>query len=143
VSTVVSYARISKEEVGNKDNCEIQTTEGREYAADRGWSITRAFVDNNISISRRSTKPRESFEQMFAAIKAGQIDIVVVTEPERLYRRPRELEDLIDIAEAGQPIKIACTDGREFDLGTTSGKHDLTRPRQQRRPRGRQDRRQV
>src|SRR6266508_2089441 len=107
VSTVVSYARISKEEVGNKDNCEIQTAECREYAADRGWLITRAFVDNNISISRRSTKPRESFGQMFAAIKAGQIDIVVVTEPERLYRRPRELEDLIDIAEAGQPIKIA------------------------------------
>jgi len=46
-------------------------------------------------------------------------------EVERLYRRPRDLEDLIDIAEAGQPIKIVCTDGREFDLGTTSGKHDL------------------
>jgi site-specific DNA recombinase len=125
VSTVVSYARISAEEVGNKDNCEIQSAECREYAADRGWSITRAYVDNNISISRRSTKPREGFEQMFATITAGRIDIVVVTEPERLYRRPRELEDLIDIAEAGQPIKIVCTDGREFDLGTTSGKHDL------------------
>jgi site-specific DNA recombinase len=51
--------------------------------------------------------------------------VIVVTEPERLYRRPRELEDLIDIAEAGQPVRILCTDGREFDLATTSGKHDL------------------
>ncbi len=123
--TVVSYARISKEEVGNKDNVEIQTAECRDYASERGWTVLHAFADNNITISQRSIKPREGFDKLFAAVQAGHINVVVITEPERLYRRPRELEDLIDVAEAGRPVKIVTTDGREFDLSTTNGKHDL------------------
>jgi site-specific DNA recombinase len=123
---VVSYARISAEDVGNKDNVEIQTAECAEYAAERGWPVARAYKkDNNVSVSRRSKKPRHDFNRMFAAIRAGQVDVILVTEAERLYRRPRELEDLIDVAEDGHPVKILCTDGREFDLATTNGKHDL------------------
>jgi DNA invertase Pin-like site-specific DNA recombinase len=123
--TVVSYARISREEAGTGKTVKEQTAECAEYAAERGWPITRAYIDNDITITRRSTKPRKDFNHLFAAIKAGQIDVIVVTEAERLYRRPRELEDLIDVAEAGQPVKIICSDGREYDLGITTGKHDL------------------
>src|SRR6266516_6161144 len=114
----VTYARISREDVGNKDNVEIQTAEACAYAAERGLRVVESFKDNHVSISRRSTKPRHDYERMFDGIVAGRYSIVILTEIERLYRRPRECEDLIDIAEGGRPILILCTDGVEYDLST-------------------------
>lgn len=45
---------------------------------------------------------------------------VVVWHVDRLYRRPGELEDLIDLVES-HPIRIEAVMGGEFDLNAHEG----------------------
>ncbi|ODU06357.1 MAG: hypothetical protein ABS81_04910 [Pseudonocardia sp. SCN 72-86] len=57
---------------------------------------------------------------MLARIKTGP-SRVVVWHVDRLYRRPRELEDLIDLVES-HPIRIEAVMGAAFDLNTHEGR---------------------
>ena len=50
------------------------------------------------SISAFSGKPRPHYAEMLEAVRAGEIDRIICWKLDRLYRRPRELEDLIDLA---------------------------------------------
>ncbi|WP_414683278.1 recombinase family protein, partial [Microbacterium sp. UBA3486] len=54
------------------------------------------FMDNDTSAYL--DKKRPDFARMLARIKLGP-SRVVVWHVDRLYRRPRELEDLIDLVE--------------------------------------------
>jgi hypothetical protein len=51
----------------------------------------------------------------------GDIDTVVVCKLDRLYRQPRELEDLIDRVEANRSIGVYAVMGGEFNLNTSDG----------------------
>jgi DNA invertase Pin-like site-specific DNA recombinase len=92
------YARISKEEVGSKDNCDIQVSVCREWAQENipGRVLIGVFSDPDVSISRLSKKPRQDWPKVVALIEAGQLDGVLATEVERLYRQPTEAEILIE-----------------------------------------------
>jgi site-specific DNA recombinase len=62
------YARLSPEDVDNTDNTDIQVKECQEYAAEQGWSVvTNPFVDDDISASRYSTKPRKDYQRLIEA----------------------------------------------------------------------------
>ena len=57
---------------------------------------------------------------MLADIRDGRIDAVVAWDLDRLYRQPRELEDLIDLAD--QKHLALATVGGEADLSTDNGR---------------------
>jgi DNA invertase Pin-like site-specific DNA recombinase len=75
-------------------------------------------VDNDISAY--SGKKRPGYIDLLERVKWGPTRIVA-WHVDRLYRRPRELEDLIDLVEHN-PIVIETVKGGGFDLNTHEGR---------------------
>ena len=88
-----------RRQVGLSENVGIQLEECRAYAEERGWIVVGVFEDNDLSASNYSTKPRPGYEALLGAVRAGETDVVLVTEIQRLYRKLGELLALIQLAE--------------------------------------------
>src|SRR5258708_18293862 len=58
---------------------------------------------------------------MLTQIREGKIRRIVVAHIDRLYRQPRELEELIDLADAGK-IEIVSVYSGPVDLSTSDGR---------------------
>ncbi|SNS11368.1 Site-specific DNA recombinase [Actinomadura meyerae] len=115
------YARISKDRDGEALGVERQEADCRELAARLGWDVVAVFVDNDISASTRSKKPRPQYEEMLRAVKAGRIDAVLAYSNSRLTRRPAEWITLIELANAGR-IRIKTVVSGGHDLSTADGR---------------------
>jgi DNA invertase Pin-like site-specific DNA recombinase len=118
------YRRLSEDRNGEGENVEIQRVECSDYAEQRGWGIVGDFCDDDISASRYSTRPRPRYNDLLAAVRAGQVDVVLVTEMPRLYRRLEELLELIHLAESTPLRRIQPTEGDGYDLSTGEGIHN-------------------
>jgi len=118
------YARISKVRGGGlSENIPIQNDECDEYIVDQDWKLVGGFQDNDISASAYSKKPRPSYNALLEAVRANKVEVIVVTEMSRLYRRVEELLDLIRMAEYTRLRRIVTTDGGGYDLSTGEGVH--------------------
>jgi len=87
--------------------------------------MTPAAVYLRISQDRTGrqggiTRQQEDCLALVAQIHAG-VTSIIVWHVDRLYRQPRELEDLIDLVEQ-RPIRIEAVRGGGFDLNTTEGR---------------------
>ncbi len=122
----VIYCRISEDRWGLSENVGIQLEECRAYAEERGWIVVGVFEDNDLSASNYSTKPRPGYEALLGAVRAGETDVVLVTEIQRLYRKLGELLALIQLAETTSLSKIESTNGNGYgyDLSTGEGIHN-------------------
>lgn len=127
VVRIAVYARLSKNRNGLSTNTAIQVAECLEeikyYAAARGVKveIVVVFEENDVSASRYSKKPRPDFQSLIELIKQNKVDVVFATEMERLVRRPREMEDIIDLAESTDLREIYLTADEGFNLTTIKG----------------------
>ncbi|WP_244892682.1 recombinase family protein [Mycobacterium asiaticum] len=83
----------------------------------KGWTDIREFPDNDRSAS---SGVRPAYQRMLAAIRAGEVDAVVVWDLDRLHRRPIELEEFIGLADEKR-LKLATVTG-ECDLSTDNGR---------------------
>ncbi|HZA81116.1 MAG TPA: recombinase family protein, partial [Actinomycetes bacterium] len=90
------YCRLSKNRKGKKANVKEQERDCRDFIDSQGWKLVDVYPDDGISASDKSEKPREHFVRMMGDLRAGLIDVIVASEFTRLYRRPRELEELLD-----------------------------------------------
>ena len=84
----------------------------------RGWLDTAEYVDNDFSAT--NGKPRPAYQQMLDDIRTGKVTSVAVWDLDRLYRQPRELEDLIDLADE-KGLLLATVTG-DADLSTDNGR---------------------
>ncbi len=127
VVRIVIYGRLSKNRRGLSTNTVIQVEEcereSRYYAKDHGVRIVivERFEEDDVSASRYSTKPRPLYEQMLRLIQQNKVDQVWCTEPERLVRRPREMDVLIALAETTSLKCLNFTSDDTFDLSTPNG----------------------
>jgi site-specific DNA recombinase len=96
-----------------------QEQDCRELAARLHLQVTEVYVDNDTSAY--SGKRRPGFEDMLDAMKNYQFDVLIVWHTDRLYRSMKDLERLIDIAEA-QHVAIRTVQGGELDLSTSAGR---------------------
>lgn len=117
---VLVYLRISEDRTGEEAGVERQRHDCLALCERLGLLVTVAdvFMDNDTSAY--SNKKRPEFDKMLARIRTGP-SRVVVWHVDRLYRRPRELEDLIDLVES-HPIRIEAVMGGAFDLNTHEGR---------------------
>jgi site-specific DNA recombinase len=92
------YCRISRDELGEGLAVERQEHDCRQLCQRRDWTVSAAYVDNDLSAFSGRTRP--AYQQLFAAIRSRQLDVVVAWAPERLHRSPRELEDFLELIEA-------------------------------------------
>ena len=95
-----------------------QEEDCRKLAEERGLSIVRVFVDNDVSAY--SGKKRPGYTEMLAALKRGEASVVIYWHPDRLHRSPLELEEYISICrEFG--VQNYTVKGGEVDLSTPEG----------------------
>lgn len=112
------YVRISQDREGAGLGVARQEEDCRALCERKGWTVADIYVDNDTSAY--SGTPRKAWERLIADAKAGAIEAVACWHIDRLTRSPRELEDVIDLAE-GLGLQLGTATG-EVDLGTPTGK---------------------
>lgn len=117
---VLVYLRISEDRTGEEAGVERQRDDCLALCGRLGLDVAAGdvFMDNDTSAYLNKKRPE--FEKMLARVRQGP-SRVVVWHVDRLYRRPRELEDLIDLVES-HPIRIEAVMGGAFDLNTHEGR---------------------
>lgn len=113
------YLRISQDRTGDAAGVARQQQDCEALAAELGWQIVEIYVDNDISAS--SGTPRPAYRRMLGDMQADRLDAVICWHPDRLYRRPIDLEELIEIVEAHKVMIRTCRAG-DIDLSTGTGK---------------------
>jgi DNA invertase Pin-like site-specific DNA recombinase len=113
------YCRISKDVAGELLGVARQEADCRELAAARGWDVAELYIDNDLSAY--SGKPRPEYLRLLADIEAGRIDALVCWDPDRLHRRPIELEHFIPLVEKHR-VEIAMVMAGYYDLTTANGR---------------------
>jgi putative DNA-invertase from lambdoid prophage Rac len=109
------YARVSTA----GQTCENQLLELRHYAAVRGWSTTE-YVDVGVSGSKDR---RAALDELLAAARRRQVDIVICW---RLDRLGRNLRHLVLLFEELQALGVSFVSlGEGIDCTTPAGKLQL------------------
>jgi site-specific DNA recombinase len=119
VPRVAIYCRISDDRHGLRLGVQRQQEDCEALARRNGWQVTRTYVDNDISAYSGKRRPR--YAALMAAVDAGEIDVVVAWDPDRLHRSPAELEDFIAAVERAGVGVFTCQAG-EYDLSTAGGR---------------------
>ena len=112
------YARISQDTAGDGKGVARQLDDCIALAERKGWTVVEQYVDNDVSATRSRRRPE--YERMLEAARSGHIAAVVVWNIDRLTRSPRELEDVIDLADRNG-FKVANLGGG-IDLPTPAGR---------------------
>lgn len=117
--TAAIYTRISQDSTGEKAGVERQLKDCRALARRMKLKLVSDTYDDN-DISAFNGKERPGFEALMAEIQAGRVDTIICWHPDRLYRRVRDLQRLIEITEKG--VKIVSVNGGEIDLSNSTGR---------------------
>ncbi len=112
------YCRISQDRAGAGLGVARQEEDCRALIERRGWAHAETFVDNDVSAY--TGRPRPAWQRLVQAIGAGAFDAVVCWHVDRLTRSPRELEDVIDLADRHR-LELATVTG-DIDLATPTGR---------------------
>ncbi|GLI00668.1 ATP-binding protein [Phytohabitans aurantiacus] len=115
------YRRISRDREGRELGIERQDEDLDALADKRGLVWVDDYFDNDLSASTNSRKPRPDYDRMLRDAKAGKFEVIAAYTTSRLTRRPREFEDLIDLAR-DHGIEFQYIRSPEFDLTTAQGR---------------------
>lgn len=115
----VIYARISKDDAGDRLGVDRQERLCRDLAKRHGLTINDVLVDNDVSAYKGRCRP--AFERLVELLDAGAIDAVVAYHADRLYRRATDLERLVAIIEQSS-AKVHTVAAGDVDLSTASGR---------------------
>jgi site-specific DNA recombinase len=113
----VIYLRQSLDREGNALAITRQRTECRNLCSRRRWKIADEYADNDTSATNGH---RPQYEAMLDAVRDGNVSRIVAYHADRLYRQPRDLEDLIDLCNA-HAVEIATVSG-DLNLSVDMGR---------------------
>jgi len=117
----ITYERISLDRTGEEAGVTRQRQDNTAYCDRQGWTIVADIVDDDISASRYSHKKRKGYLEAIRMIINDEADAIVAYHLDRLWRRPDELEQLIDLVEERNVI-VATLTGK-IDLMTGDGRY--------------------
>ncbi|QNG35215.1 recombinase family protein [Geodermatophilaceae bacterium NBWT11] len=112
------YARISSDQAGEGLGVQRQVEDCLRLAEGLGWTVGEEYVDNDFSAY--SGKPRPRYQQMLTDLASGDRDGVLVYHLDRLTRRPRELEEFLEVIDAAKVRHVKFVAG-DADLGSGDG----------------------
>lgn len=112
------YLRISEDRLGEGLGVERQREDARALTERHGWAV-REFVDNDISAT--SGKFRPGYAALMAAVKAGEVERIVVFHTSRLWRNRRERADGIELLREAR-VSVVPVKGPELDMTTAYGR---------------------
>lgn len=113
------YTRISRDRSGDELGVQRQEEDCLALAAHLGWAVAEVYQDNDISAS--TGKHRPAYERLLRDLAAGRRDGVVAWHPDRLHRRPVELEPYIDLCST-LGIPTATVRSGLLDLSSATGR---------------------
>ena len=113
------YSRISADLTGRGLGVARQLEDSRALADKLDWQVVKTYDDNDISAYSGKTRP--GFEAMLEDMKAGAFDALICWHTDRLYRNMKDLERVIEIADANR-IEIRTVQGGTLDLSTSAGR---------------------
>lgn len=111
------YARISSDRLGDSAGVKRQVADCEAEADRRGWPVAGVYIDDDVSAY--SGKRRPEYERLIADVRDGVCDAVLVYHP-RLTRRPKELEEFVEVCERAGMRSLATVQG-DVNLGTGDG----------------------
>lgn len=117
--TAIVYCRISEDREDNHGGVDNQEKMCLELAADLGWQVVRVYVDNDVSAA--SGKHRKWYAQLLEDLRNGEANAVIAAHPDRLHRRPVELEEFINLTET-RDVVVRTKHAGHIDLATSSGR---------------------
>ncbi|WP_433079440.1 recombinase family protein [Dactylosporangium sp. CA-052675] len=97
---------------------ERQREDACALAERRGWAV-REFVDNDISAT--SGRLRPGYAALMAAVRAGEVERIVVFHTSRLWRNRRERADGIELLRQAC-VSVVPVKGPELDMTTAYGR---------------------
>lgn len=112
------YVRQSLDKSGQGAAVERQLAECLHLATSQGWDVGEVFTDNDASATRGV---RKGWTKLLSDLEAGRFDVLVCWHTDRLYRRLRDLADLLEVAER-RSIRIASVTASDMDLSTPTGR---------------------
>ena len=117
------YTRISSDRDGRRAGVERQREDCTEYAERHGLVVAPGdhYEDNDAGASTRSRKPRPQYRAMLDAARGGELEAIIVWSSSRLTRRPRELEDVIELTQETGVRIYSCSTG-DYNLNTARGR---------------------
>jgi DNA invertase Pin-like site-specific DNA recombinase len=121
LTAAAKYLRISNDKEGKELGVTRQNEDLDAMAAKEGLYFVDTYPDNDISASTRSRKKRPQYKRMLADARNGRFQVIAAYTTKRLTRRPRENEDLIELAEA-YGISYKYIRSPEIDLNTAQGR---------------------
>lgn len=119
VRAAAIYARISSDQDGTTLGVQRQLQDCRKLAADLGWPVGDAYVDNDLSAY--TGKRRPEYERMLTDLADGTRDAVLIYHVDRLTRRPIELEQFLDVLAAAKVRHVRFVAGGDLDVGSGDG----------------------
>ena len=95
-----AYTRLSSDRGKLSESIPNQRLEEEEYFERHGWPWDESlyFTDNDLSASKYATKARPGYLDMLAAIRAGRVELTLVTEVSRLFRNLADAIELLNAA---------------------------------------------
>jgi site-specific DNA recombinase len=115
------YLRISDDREGRELGVTRQREDCEKLAGRLDATVVEVYQDNDIGASTRSRKRRPDYERMLTDAAAGAFGMIIAYTTNRLTRRPREHEDLIELAEQ-YGTRYAYVASPSFDLNTSAGR---------------------
>lgn len=111
------YARVSTAEQVEGTSLHSQVAQAEVYVASKGWSLAGRFVDEGVSGAKAR---RPALDSLMTKIKAGEVDVVVVTKLDRIGRSMRHLAALLgDLDDLG--VRLVSV-SEAFDSTTAAGR---------------------
>jgi DNA invertase Pin-like site-specific DNA recombinase len=111
------YARLS-ETYDAAESVPTQIERGAGHARRRGWIVAATFKDDGFSGFREIT--RDGFGELIAAIEAGQVDVVIVRDIDRLTRNLTDW-NAFEKACVRHGVRLSAYTGGDLDLSTAEG----------------------
>lgn len=115
------YTRISNDKESRELGVARQEEDCRLLAEREGFVVVEVYTDNDISASTNSFKPRPEYLRMLVDAQAGRFEVILTYSTSRLTRRPREIEDMIDLHKSHGTQLVTVASGRP-DLYTADGR---------------------
>lgn len=112
------YTRQSLDKAGEGAAVARQESECRDLCERHGWAVAKVYIDNDRSATKGF---RPAWAELLADLRGGRYDVLVCWHTDRLYRRLRDLVDLVEIAEQ-RPLRISTVRASEIDLSTPAGR---------------------
>ena len=110
---------MSRDLTGEGAGVNRQESECRKFAEQHGLTVSRVFTDNDVSAF--SGTPRPAFAEMIETIKRGGVDGIICWHTDRLYRRARDLEDIVKLVEE-TGVAVRTVRSGDLDLNTPTGR---------------------